>query len=142
LRNNIAIFEYIATLFLLTFKTQRIMNAFIGLGKYLFALPMALFGAFHFMKADAMAGMAPFGGVVMIYLVGLCLILFAVSVFIGKYDKLAAVLLALLMIIFIITIHRSAAMAGDMTNLLKDLAIAGGALMYAGGYAKDSSVIG
>ena len=118
------------------------MNAFIGLGKYLFALPMALFGAINFTKADDMAGMAPFGGTIMVYLVGLCLILFAVSVFIGKYDKLAAVLLALLMIVFMITIHRSAAMTGDMSALLKDLAIAGGALMYAGGHAKDSSVIG
>lgn len=118
------------------------MNAFINLGKYLFALPMAVFGCLHFIHADAMAGMAPFGGAVIIYLVGACLVLFAISVFIGKYDKLAAVLLALLMIIFILMIHRSAAMSGDMSSLLKDLAIAGGALMYAGAFAKDSSIIG
>ncbi len=118
------------------------MNAFIGLGKYLFALPMAVFGCLHFIHADAMSGMAPFGGAIMVYLVGACLILFAVSVFLGKYDKLAAVLLSILMIVFILLIHRSSAMAGDMGSFLKDLAIAGGALMYAGGFAKDSSVIG
>ncbi len=139
---NIAIFIYIASLFLLTFKTQRIMNAFIGLGKYLFALPMAVFGVLHFINADAMAGMAPFGGAIIVYLVGACLILFAISVFLGKYDKLAAVLLAILMIVFILLIHRTPAMGGDMGSLLKDLAIAGGALMYAGSYAKDPSIIG
>jgi uncharacterized membrane protein YphA (DoxX/SURF4 family) len=118
------------------------MNAFINLGKYLFALPMAVFGLLHFIHADAMAGMAPFGGTIMIYLVGLCLILFAVSVFLGKYDKLAAVLLSILMIFFIVFIHRAAAMTGDMGGFLKDLSIAGGALMYAGSYSKDSSIIG
>ena len=118
------------------------MNAFIGLGKYIFALAMAVFGVSHFMYADAMAGMAPFGGTIIVYLTGLCLVLFAVSVFISKYDKLAAVLLAVMMILFIALLHIKPAMDGDMTHLLKDLAICGGALMYAGGHAKDSSVIG
>jgi putative oxidoreductase len=114
------------------------MNAFIGLGKYLFALPMAIFGLLHFLHAEAMTGISPFGGVIIVYLVGICLILFAISVFIGKYDKLAAVLLALLMIIFILIVHSDSAFTGDMQSLLKDLAIAGGALMYAGEYAKDN----
>lgn len=118
------------------------MNAFIGIGKYLFALPIAVFGINHFLYADLMAGLPPFGGLIMVYLVGACLIAFAVSVFIGKYDKLAAVCLAVLMIVFVLLIHRGAAMSGDMGNFLKDLAIAGGALMYAGGYAKDNSIIG
>lgn len=129
---------------MLFFNLQNLtkMNSFIGLGKYLFALPMAVFGVQHFIYADGMAGMAPFGGVFMVYFVGICLILFAISVFIGKYDKLAAVLLACLMIIFIVLIHRESAMSGDMGSFLKDLSIAGGALMYASGFAKDNSVIG
>lgn len=114
------------------------MNIFIGLGKYLFALPMAVFGLLHFLHADSMAGLAPFGGVIVVYLIGICLILFAVSVFIGKYDKVAALLLSFLMIVFIFTIHTSTMMSGDISNLLKDISIAGGALMYAGAYAKDS----
>ncbi|MFZ1257031.1 MAG: hypothetical protein WAR77_11780, partial [Saprospiraceae bacterium] len=81
-------------------------------------------------------------GAAVVYFVGACLFLFAVSVFLGKYDKLAAVLLAILMILFIVLIHRTAAMAGDMGSMLKDLAIAGGALMYAGSYSKDNSIIG
>ncbi|MBK9108326.1 MAG: DoxX family protein [Saprospiraceae bacterium] len=118
------------------------MNAFLGLGKYLLALPMAAFGILHFMHADAMSGMAPFGGAIMIYITGLCLILFAVSIMIGKYDKLAAVLLAVMLIVFVLVLHLKPAMGGDMGSLLKDLAIAGGALMYAQSYAKDKSIIG
>ncbi len=118
------------------------MNAFIGLGKYLLALPMAVFGVLHFLYADNMAGMAPFGGKIIVYLVGLCLILFAVSVFIGKYDKLAAVLLAIMMILFVVLIHLKSASSGDMSMMLKDLAIAGAALMYAQSHAKDNSIIG
>lgn len=118
------------------------MNTLLGLGKYLLALPMAAFGILHFMHADAMAGMAPFGGTITIYFTGLCLILFAVSVLMGKYDKLAAVLLACMLILFVVLIHLKSAMNGDMGSLLKDLAIAGGALLYAQSYAKDSSIIG
>ena len=40
-------------------KTKRKMNALLGAGKYLFAIPFLIFGAFHFMNADAMAGMVP-----------------------------------------------------------------------------------
>ncbi|MBK8624149.1 MAG: hypothetical protein IPN86_00810 [Saprospiraceae bacterium] len=35
------------------------MNSIIGLGKYLFAIPMAVFGIMHFMAAGDMAAMAP-----------------------------------------------------------------------------------
>lgn len=118
------------------------MNALFGISKYLLALPMAGFGILHLMNADAMAGMAPFGGSIMIYLTGICLILFGVSVLIGKYDKLAAVLLALMLILFVVLLHFKSAMAGDFGSMFKDLAIAGGALMYAQSYAKDKSIIG
>ena len=65
------------------------MNAVLNLGKYLYAIPMAIFGIMHFMFADAMAGMAP-GGKFMVYFTGLALVLAGVSMVIGKYDKLAA----------------------------------------------------
>ncbi|MBP9209726.1 MAG: hypothetical protein KBF37_05300 [Saprospiraceae bacterium] len=118
------------------------MNALLGLGKYLFALPMAIFGVLHFMNAEGMAGMPPIGGTIAVYLVGVALIAFAVSVFLGKMDKLAAVLLAAMLLLFVVFIHLKPAMAGDMGGLLKDLALAGGALMYAQNLAKDKSVIG
>lgn len=120
------------------------MKQVIGLGKWLFAIPFLIFGFFHFMGADAMAEMAP-GGAPMVYFTGLCLVAAAVSIFIGKYDKLAATLLAVMLLLFILIVHAPAVAGGDqmaMMSLLKDMGLIGGALMYAGAYAKDHSVIG
>lgn len=75
------------------------MNSLISLGKYLFAIPFAIFGIMHFVAADQMAAMAP-GGTIMVYVSGLCLILAAVSIILGKLDKLASVLLAVLLLLF------------------------------------------
>ncbi|MDQ3141967.1 MAG: DoxX family protein [Bacteroidota bacterium] len=121
------------------------MNAITSLGKYFFAVPMLIFGVFHFLNAEAMSTLPPFGGAIMIYIVGAALIAFALSVFIGKFDKLAAVLLFALMLLFIALLHMKGALAGDQgatTMLLKDMAIAGAALMYAHSAAKDNAVIG
>ncbi len=122
------------------------MKSITGLGKYLFAVPMLIFGVFHFMGANDMAGMVPLpGGVFWVYLTGAALIAAAISIFIGKLDKLAAVLLALMLLIFVFTIHLGGAMSGDQSavaGFLKDLALAGGALMYAHSMAKDNAVIG
>ena len=121
------------------------MNAITGLGKYIFAIPMLVFGLFHFMNADAMAGMAPFGGAIIVYLTGACLIAFALSVFIGKYDKLAAILLAIFLLLTMLMIFLKEVSANDQTAttmFLKDLGLVGGALMYAHGFAKDNSIIG
>lgn len=118
------------------------MNVIIGLGKYLFAIPFGIFGIFHFMSADKMAAMAP-GGSITIYLTGLALIAAAVSIVIGKLDKLAAVLLAIMLLIFAFAVHlpNMASNEMEMMNILKNVAMAGGALLYAN-QAKDHSVIG
>jgi putative oxidoreductase len=118
------------------------MKAIIGLGKYFFAVPLFIFGIFHFMSADAMAGMA-FGQVWLVYLTGLALIAAGASIIMGKMDKLAALLLALMLILFVVLVHLKGAMDGDQGStaaLLKDIMLAGGALMYAS-MAKDNSVV-
>jgi uncharacterized membrane protein YphA (DoxX/SURF4 family) len=125
------------------------MNAVLNLGKFLFAIPFAIFGIMHLMNADAMAGMAPFGGSIIIYITGLCLIAAAVSILIGKYDKLATVLLGVFLLLTALTVHAKglsgaadeAAAAVSMGGLLKDLALAGAAWMYAVYVSKDKSVI-
>ncbi|MBK9270014.1 MAG: DoxX family protein [Saprospiraceae bacterium] len=116
-----------------------------GLGKYIYAIPMLVFGVFHFMGANDMAGMAPFGGVTTIYIVGLCLILAAVSIFIGKYDKLATVLLALMLFLFAFIMWFSGFTAQEQpatSMFLKDLGLAGAALMYAHSSSRDNAIIG
>ena len=107
------------------------------IGKYLFAIPMIIFGTFHFLNADAMAGMVPIpGGVFWIYLTGLALVLAGISILIEKLDEWASFFLAVLLLTFVLTIHLPGVLGGGdmsqmfMTNLLKDLALAGGALMY------------
>ena len=73
------------------------MNSILNLGKYIYAAVMAIFGLFHFASADAMAGMVPIpGGAIWVYITGLGLVAAAISMFLGKMDKLASVLLALL----------------------------------------------
>ncbi len=117
------------------------MNGIIGLGKWLYAIPMLVFGVMHFMSADDMAAMAP-GGKVMVYITGLALILAAVSIFIGKMDKLASVLLALMLLLFCIPhVQGLSEDPTQMINILKNISLAGGALMYAS-QAKDNAVIG
>ncbi len=106
-------------------------------GKYLFAIPFLVFGIFHFMNAQGMAGMVPGfipGGVFWVYLTGIALIAAAISIFIDKKVKLATQLLALMLIIFVLTIHLPATINDMMSgapSLLKDIALAGGALMLA-----------
>jgi uncharacterized membrane protein YphA (DoxX/SURF4 family) len=120
------------------------MNAVTGLGKYLFAIPFAIFGILHFMNAEGMASLA-FGSSILVYLTGAALIAAAVSMFLGKYDKLAAVLLALFLILTALLVHVKALNGGDamsLSQILKDVGLAGAALMYAHSMAKDASFIG
>lgn len=119
------------------------MNTITGLGKYFFALPFAVFGIMHFMGADDMAAMAP-GGKVMVYVTGVAHLAAAVSILIGKMDKLASVLLALMLLIFAFAVHlpNMSENPMEMGNILKNIALAGGALMYAHYAARDNAVIG
>lgn len=122
------------------------MQTVISLGKYLFAIPLFIFGLMHLMSADQMASMAP-GGAFMVYFTGLCLLAGSVSVMMGKYDKLASVLIALLLLLFLIPHVQGMMNATDegtkamqMINILKNISMAGGALAYAA-LAKDGRYV-
>ncbi len=117
------------------------MNSIIGLGKYFYAIPLGIIGLLHFMAAGDMAASAP-GGEIMVYFTGLALVAAAVSIAIGKMDKLASVLLAVMLLLFIIPHAQGMAEdPGELGNILKNISLAGGALLYASG-AKDDAVIG
>jgi putative oxidoreductase len=128
-------------------KTKRkIMGTITGLGRYLYAIPLIIFGAFHFLGAEAMAGMSPIG-VAGVYISGVGMLAAGLSVFLGKFDKLAMVLVALLMLIYIVAVHfpglgDAARAQMAQVSILKDLMLAGGALMYAHYAARDNSIIG
>jgi putative oxidoreductase len=74
------------------------------------------------------------------------MVAFVASALLGKYDKLAAMAVAALCLVFALTVHLPALMGGKdgmaIVSLLKDIGLAGGALMYAGAYARDNSIIG
>ncbi len=122
------------------------MNALLNFGKYLYAIPFLLFGFFHFMGANDMAGMVPVpGGAIWVYITGAAMLAAGVAILIGKMDKLAAFLLGVLLLVYVVALHAKGAFAGDqmaMTSMLKDLALAGGAWMYGAYVAKDSSMVG
>jgi uncharacterized membrane protein YphA (DoxX/SURF4 family) len=110
--------------------------------RLLYAIPMAFFGILHLMNGADMSGMVPSfipGGVFWVYLTGLALISAAVSIIIQKKARLACLLLAAMLIVFVLTMHLPGLgtdMQASMPNLLKDTALAGAALSFAG-LAKD-----
>ena len=118
-------------------------NSITGLGKYLFAIPFLVFGIGHFMGGDKMAGMVPIpGGVLWVYFTGIAMLAFGVSILIGKYDKLGAILIALMLLIFIVFLHLPHFNMDNMSGLFKDLGLMGACLMYADRFAQDKSVVG
>jgi putative oxidoreductase len=129
------------------------MNSFLSLGRWLFAIPFAIFGLFHFMNAEAMSQMVPNympAKIVFVYLTGLGLIAASISIVTGKLDKLACTLLAIFLLSMVVLMHFSQTMHGatefaktmSMTMLLKDISLAGAAMMYAMYQAQDRSYIG
>ncbi|MEX0771279.1 MAG: hypothetical protein WD035_11125 [Balneolaceae bacterium] len=105
------------------------------LSRWLYALPFGVFGILHLLNANMMAGYVPGyipGGVFWVYLTGLGFLLACISILIEKETRLACNLLALMLLIFALTIHLPSALEGDMTPFLKDTALAGAALFIAG----------
>lgn len=106
--------------------------------RILFGIIFGIFGILHFLNAGAMAGMVPVpGGVFWVYLTGVAFLAVCVSFLIEKKVQLAGILLGVLLLIFVLSIHLPSVIGGDqmaMTNLLKDLALAGGAWYIASDY--------
>ena len=107
------------------------------LARILVGIPFIVFGAMHILGANDMAFMVPNwlpGGVIWIYLTGLANILVGVAIAANKMMPLAGNLAALLMTLYIIIIHApglgdAATQMNAMSGLLKDIGLAGGALL-------------
>jgi uncharacterized membrane protein YphA (DoxX/SURF4 family) len=125
------------------------MKFLSSLGRFIYAIPFILFGVFHFMRGHEMAQMVLKGWPIadgLVYVAGLAMILAGISIIINVKARLACLLLALLLLIFILAIHLPKLMGGDtsgismvtllknaaMVSLLKDSALLGAALTYAG----------
>ncbi len=103
------------------------------LAEMLYALIMGFFGVMHFMNADVMSGMLPDympgDGKIWIYITGAGLIAAALAIIINKFKKLACYLLAVMLLVFVFTLHLKPAMEGNAGQLLKDAALAMAAII-------------
>ena len=122
------------------------MKNITTIGRILFALPFALFGINHFIQREYYLGMLtsfiPLGAYTII-LTGIMLIVASISIMTRKFVKFSTIMLAILLFIFIITIHIPHLFSdSDQTvtiiALLKDISLMGGSLMIAGIYTEES----
>lgn len=111
----------------------------LALGLVLFAAPMGVFGTEHFVFPSVIAGMVPAWLPVHLfwtYLTGTALIAAALSIVVNRYSGLAAALLGLMLLCFVvmISVPNIARNPGDrfvLAVLLRDLSFAGAALALA-----------
>ena len=116
----------------------------MSIGRLLFAIPFLIFGANHTMSADQMAPMVPTyipGGTFWIYFTGAAMILAALAIITGKQGRSACFGLALLLLLFIVTVHfpglsNPQMKMMSMINLMKDTALMGACLFMAGTFKK------
>lgn len=109
----------------------------------MFVLPFAAFGALHFgpleFSLPYVPEYLPFPAF-WVYFTGLCLIAFTLSVLFKKLDALAAILLGIMLLSFVLMIHIPKAIEGDFLQVIatfRDTAMAGAAFLYATYVAVD-----
>ena len=96
------------------------------IAEMLYALAMGTFGVLHLKDAK-----------IWVYITGAALIAAALAIIINTFKRLACYLLAVMLLIFVFTLHLEPAMDGNLGNLLKDTGLAMGALII-GNNAKEA----
>jgi uncharacterized membrane protein YphA (DoxX/SURF4 family) len=120
------------------------MNKITTFGKWLFIIPFAVFGFLHFGPIEFSLPYVPSWlplPAFWVYFVGVCLFAFAIAASLGKFDKLASLLLAILMLVFVLTIHIPKAISGDFVGVIgatRDICMAGASIIYGAVMAKDN----
>ncbi len=138
------------------------MDKILNLGKYIFPISFLLYAGLHLGKPDVGAAFVPdyipfpyFWN----YFTLVCILLFIVSAVIGKYDKLAYVLMALYVILLAFLVHLPRAMGhelstelmtGDlarekeleMVNFMRNILVTGALMAFAKFVAKDKRIVG
>ena len=108
-----------------------------NLGKFMYIIPIGIFGLMHIASAQQMTGMVPAWlplKLILVYITGLSLIAATVALIINKKVKLAMTLLAVELLLFVVLIHVVAVVGGNemqMAMVLKDTSMAGAALFIA-----------
>ncbi|SMG15355.1 DoxX protein [Marivirga sericea] len=118
------------------------MSQIANIGRFLFAIPMVVFGVFHFVNTRTLQNVVPSfipGQTFWVYLTGAALIAAGISILIKKQIQLISNLLAVMLLVFALFVHFPLALEGDQlaaSSLLKDIALAGGAFVL-GHYFKN-----
>jgi uncharacterized membrane protein YphA (DoxX/SURF4 family) len=124
------------------------LEKFIVLGRVFAAAPLAAFGAEHFLNvrafSPAVPSWIPFHPFWIIF-VGVALFAGALSLAWNRYTKLSSTLLAVMIFIFVLTIHIPRVAAShdriSWAVVLRDTAFAGGFLAFAGFHAPRSKTL-
>lgn len=112
------------------------------IGRILFGFPFAFLGLGHFIELDFFTGeftsFIPIGPY-SIMLTGIFLMAASVSIITNKFVQVSTIALALLLFVFIVTIHLPNFFNGNetqqafaMMGMLKDISLMGGSLIVAG----------
>jgi putative oxidoreductase len=112
-------------------------------GRILFSIPFLAFGVRHLMYASGMAVMVPIpGGAIWVYITGIAMIAASIAIITGIQGRNAMLMLALLLLVYIVSIQYPAMMStdpmikmGGTVSFYKDLGLMGGALILAGVFA-------
>ncbi len=124
------------------------MNRLTIIGRWMFAITFIMGGLLHLMGAEITSKQVPSmfpAPVFWAIFTGVAQLAFALSILIKRYDKLAAICLFVMMIVFIATIHIPKTASGDfmgVISIMRDFGYAGAALLYAGAVAKDNRITG
>ncbi|MFN0031072.1 MAG: hypothetical protein ACKVOR_02820 [Flavobacteriales bacterium] len=109
------------------------------ISRYLFALPFLAFGVVHLISGSTLAAflpeVLPGSSLMYVYATGTMLILAALSISFKYYDYYASLGLAALLLLFVLCIHAPSVSSTNpmaVSNVLKDSALCGAALLYAG----------
>jgi hypothetical protein len=138
------------------------MDKILNLGKYIFPISFLLYAGLHLGKpdigADFVSGYIPFP-YFWNYFTLVCILLFIVSAVIGRYDKLAYVLMAFYVVLMAFLIHLPRAMGhelstelmtGDlarekeleMVNFMRNILVTGALMGFGKLVAKDKRIVG
>jgi uncharacterized membrane protein YphA (DoxX/SURF4 family) len=126
------------------------MNAVMLVGRILFAFMFVASGLNHLAKAEAMAGYAAYKKVpapkLANLLSGVLMLLGGLSIILGVYADLGAVVLAVLLVAMAVKMHdfwnaEGEAKQPEMIGFMKNISMAGGALfLFAYAATEDSNI--
>jgi len=126
------------------------MNAVMLVGRILFAFMFVMSGFNHLAKAEAMAGYAAYKKVpapkLANLLSGVLMLLGGLSIILGVYADLGALVLAILLVAMAVKMHdfwnaQGEAKQPELIGFLKNISMAGGALfLFAYAATEDSNI--